>query len=168
MENSLWNKTQQIGSTLHLPDSWHNKGNYPNDVGTPTADLLLVKTHLNSEQRYINTQRKIHDTGHWKFLPGHTNAKIWIRPAQTGRHPQRSDWQVSPMQDHHSWWIDLCQSGERNVRTTTSRFVGTRIVGEVIKGAWLHTKQNCTKSMETWNQRYNLHPCCWQGCRALD
>jgi hypothetical protein len=49
-----------------------NKINYPGEVATPTAKMLVAKLLFNS---VVSTGCKIHDDGHFKFLSNDTTQK---------------------------------------------------------------------------------------------
>ncbi len=65
-----------------------NRINYPDDCGTPTADMILFKILINSILSTPNA--KMHYDRHKRLLPANTNEKSGIHETQNIGHPRRS------------------------------------------------------------------------------
>jgi hypothetical protein len=63
-----------------------NRINYPDDCGTPTADMTLFKTLVNSILSTPNA--KMHHDGHQRFLSENPYGKTRIHAAQNHRYPR--------------------------------------------------------------------------------
>jgi hypothetical protein len=61
--------------------------NYPDDVGTPTVDMTLVKSQDLLQQHYLNKRGKMRDVRRQRFLLEYTNGRIQIHEVETHQHP---------------------------------------------------------------------------------
>ena len=61
--------------------------NYPDDVGTPTVDMTLVKSQDLLQQHYLNKRGKMRDVRRQQFLLEYTNGTIQIHEVETHQHP---------------------------------------------------------------------------------
>ena len=134
--------------------------NYPGDVGTPTADMLLVKILFNST---ISTEGSEFVTADIKNIYLMTTLKkMGIHKTAFEWH---STWNSKIMQSEkngNTRWQHLHWSQARNVWFPPSRTASSRETDWTLEGTWLLPEQTSNRTVAPLDKTNHLHTCCGQ------
>ncbi len=129
--------------------------NYPDNVGTPTADMTLFKCLANS---IISTpgERCIIQ----RLLFKRTYEMQRIHETQDNRHPRQNHQGVQLTRVCNRRWICILRNQQRHVRHTSSGHHSPRTPQRETFQAWLPPKQDNTWTLDTQNKTHNIHTNC--------
>ena len=114
-----------------------DKINYPGEVDTPTAKMLIAKILFNS---VISTPGKIHDNGHIKFLLHDSPQAARIHQGMIVRHARRNHQRIQTRGECKWQKFHLPLHPQKNAWPSSSRIVSKQIAWKTTQQTWLLQK----------------------------
>ena len=129
-----------------------NRINYPGDVSTPTADMLLAKILFNS---VISTKGA-------KFMTADISNFYLMTPLKRSEYvklnltdvPGEVIAEYGLKEKGDQGWPRVHQNHQRNVWAPPSRTVSTATTGGAFGQAWLLPEQHCPRAVEARDKAY--------------